>query len=814
MKSISIVFLTIFFLVNRSDAQITSSASGNWSAGATWVGGVVPTAGDNVVVASGHTVTIDTTNAVCNDLSVSGTVTFPDVNARAITINGNCSIGATGKFNTYASGNPVGIKYQNIVLYKDLTVSTGGTFDMRRGSNPNVGVGRVVFAGTSNSVITLSQTVYGSSTEEFNSVVINKTGGAKVILAAGNLFQNNNTATAADTLLFVSGVIETGANTWAHLSTGSGSIQGASASSYINGKIGRGISNGGGVTSRDFPVGDTAKYRPMNLRLIAPVNGTGHYVWVKIVNGNANMGSSAFSSGIDKVSVLRYYEFGYLQNAGSAATMGFYGFRPTYNTDDGVNSGNSDLRVAYSTDNRATWIGAGPTNDTTALINPPTAIAGDSLAPAINANTGTSMFVSLSRATGTTTNPLTNIPSAPTFTMNVTSVDFTPVFVGTTREDSVTVTNGGNDTLRILEISSTSPRFTLTDTTGVIAPSGSKTFVITFAGTDTLLVTAKIIFTHNAAQGKDTLSVQGKASLTPQAVLSLNKTQINFGYVSIGQWKSDSIVVANTGNDTLWITNIVSTSAAFVCSDSAFDISPAGSKKIFVTYTAADTNSANGLLVFSSNAPTVKDTVKLQGKGAQALLSLNKSQISFGVLAVGASKKDSALVSNTGTDTLKISSVVSTRAIFVPGFASATILPGQGKYCVITVTLDSAKQRTAYVVFTSNGMKGVDSVKVTVDPSTGIADNESVPLRYGLEQNYPNPFNPSTTISFSVPSEQLTILTVYDILGREVATLIHEIVRGGNHAIVWDAKGQPSGVYLFRIQAKNFIEVRRALLIK
>jgi hypothetical protein len=611
MKSISIVLLAILFFVNRSDSQITSSASGIWSAGATWVGGVVPAAGDNVVVASGHTVTIDTTNAVCNDLSVSGTVTFPDVNARGLTINGNCSIGATGKFNTFASGNPVGIKYQNIVLYKDLTVSSGGTFDMRRGSGANVGVGRVVFAGASNSIITLSQTVYGSSLEEFNSVVINKTGGAKVILASGNLFHNNNTTNAADTLLFVSGVIETGANTWAHLSTGSGSIQGASASSYINGKIGRGISNGGGVTSRDFPVGDTAKYRPINLRLVAPANATGHYVWVKLVNGNANTGSSAFSGGIDKVSALRYYEFGYLQNAGSAAAMGFYGFRPTYNTDDGVNPGNSDLRVAYSIDTRATWIGSGPTNDTTALINPPTPIAGDSLAPAINANTGTSMFVSLARVTGTTTNPLEPVQKA--------------------------------------------------------------------------------------------------------ALFAVNKNNLSFGAVKISQTKKDSVIISNDGNDTLKILSIISSSGDFTRTLASADVAPSGSVVVGITFAPTTVGAKSGIIVFTHNAATGTDTVTLSGTG---------------------------------------------------------------------------------------------------EPLTSVQPEGMIPAEFAVHQNYPNPFNPTTSISFSVPTDQLVTLTIYDLLGREVAVLTNSLAHGGTHTVVWNAEGRPSGIYLYRIQAKNFIEVRRMVLIK
>jgi G8 domain/Secretion system C-terminal sorting domain/Abnormal spindle-like microcephaly-assoc'd, ASPM-SPD-2-Hydin len=711
MKSISIVLLAILFLVNRSDSQITSSASGNWSAGATWVGGVVPAAGNDVIIAASQTVTIDIASAECNALTINGNLTFPDATGMQITIYGNCLIGATGFFNVYQSGSPTAIRTHTIVFYRDLTVTSGGRIDMRRGSGTTVAVGRVIFSGNTNSSISLSQTTYGSSIEEFNSVVINKTGGAKVILATGTLFQNNNSTTAGDTLVFISGMIETGSNMWVHLATSSAAVSGASSTSYVNGILGRGMSNSAG-SNRRIDIGDSAGYRPITVQSITSGAATGHYVWAKVIGGNANTGSSAFTGGIDKVSEIRYYQVGYTSGAG-AASMSFARFSPSYRNDDGVNPGNTDLRTAYSIDGRATWNGNGPSSDTTNLSVIPKTLVSDSLTTAVVRNGGDVLYVALARATGTTTNPLNSIPLTPTFTMNVTSVDFTPLFLGTTRKDSVTVTNDGSDTLRILGIISTSPRFTLTDTAGVIAPAGSKTFVITFAGTDTLLVTAKIIFTHNAAQGKDTLSVQGKASLTPQAVLSFNK-----------------------------------------------------------------------------------------------------SQISFGLLAVGASKKDSVLVSNTGTDTLKITSVVSTRGIFVPGFTSATILPEVGKYCVITVTLDSAKQRTAYVVFTSNGKKGIDSLKVTVDPSTGIVDIEGVPLRYGLEQNYPNPFNPTTSISFSVPTDQLVTLTIYDLLGRQVDVLTNSLAHGGTHTVVWNAEGQASGFYLYRIQAKNFIAVRRMVLIK
>ncbi|GAB4290185.1 MAG: hypothetical protein Kow0098_08580 [Ignavibacteriaceae bacterium] len=97
-----------------------------------------------------------------------------------------------------------------------------------------------------------------------------------------------------------------------------------------------------------------------------------------------------------------------------------------------------------------------------------------------------------------------------------------------------------------------------------------------------------------------------------------------------------------------------------------------------------------------------------------------------------------------------------------------------------------------------------DEVQVEVNP----------PLVFGLEQNYPNPFNPSTTIKFSLPSNELTKLTVYNALGEEVALLINEVLQAGFHQVSFNAAGLPSGVYFYRIEAGDFTQVRKMMLTK
>lgn len=89
-----------------------------------------------------------------------------------------------------------------------------------------------------------------------------------------------------------------------------------------------------------------------------------------------------------------------------------------------------------------------------------------------------------------------------------------------------------------------------------------------------------------------------------------------------------------------------------------------------------------------------------------------------------------------------------------------------------------------------------------------------IPLTYSLDQNYPNPFNPTTTISFSIEKPSHTRLTIYNILGQKVTTLIDRNLPAGEHSVRWDASGLASGLYLYRLQSGDFIEVRKMVLTR
>ncbi|HED37679.1 MAG TPA: T9SS type A sorting domain-containing protein [Ignavibacteria bacterium] len=105
---------------------------------------------------------------------------------------------------------------------------------------------------------------------------------------------------------------------------------------------------------------------------------------------------------------------------------------------------------------------------------------------------------------------------------------------------------------------------------------------------------------------------------------------------------------------------------------------------------------------------------------------------------------------------------------------------------------------------------------------TGIEeDNVSFPAKFGLHQNYPNPFNPSTTISYSIPSvgrNLSVLLKVYDVLGREVATLVNEEKSAGIYKVNFNASSLASGIYFYRIITGSanggFVQTKKMILLK
>jgi hypothetical protein len=132
----------------------------------------------------------------------------------------------------------------------------------------------------------------------------------------------------------------------------------------------------------------------------------------------------------------------------------------------------------------------------------------------------------------------------------------------------------------------------------------------------------------------------------------------------------------------------------------------------------------------------------------------------------------------------------------------------------------TVSRRAERVLFGSNWRDRVesdsslDSYVVSFKKSVGIAISKSVPREPALLQNYPNPFNPTTNFRFRISNLEFVTLKIFDVLGREVATLVNEVRPAGVYTVRWDASSLPSGVYLYRLRAGDFVNTKKLLLVK
>ncbi len=126
----------------------------------------------------------------------------------------------------------------------------------------------------------------------------------------------------------------------------------------------------------------------------------------------------------------------------------------------------------------------------------------------------------------------------------------------------------------------------------------------------------------------------------------------------------------------------------------------------------------------------------------------------------------------------------------------------------------------AFALNAGNSITAMNITNVKVDTGTftitGVDElaNAGLPTVYSLSQNYPNPFNPTTTINFALPKAGDVSLVVYDILGRKVAELVNGNLAAGYHTINFNASNFASGVYFYRLQAGNFVSVKKLMLLK
>ncbi len=157
-------------------------------------------------------------------------------------------------------------------------------------------------------------------------------------------------------------------------------------------------------------------------------------------------------------------------------------------------------------------------------------------------------------------------------------------------------------------------------------------------------------------------------------------------------------------------------------------------------------------------------------------------------------------------------------AVELPIIVSAAVYP-------VKINWDIRKQNNiSYFLTTGDNLRRVEisgsgslTIRLPVDPLVRVVAEAGamlLPSGCALEQNFPNPFNPTTQISYSLPGSELVTLAVYDLLGRQVASLVDEVQSAGVKTIRFNADNLASGIYFYRLQAGSFIDVKKMLIMK
>jgi hypothetical protein len=516
-----VMLLTTIMGISIAGDIVSAGKKGVWSSDTTWVGGVVPGPGDNVTIVDRDTVYLDTTTSIANlTVGQGDSASFrssPIKLAKLIIdgdliVNSNSELRVSTRDNTAIPAPPINL-VDTIAIYGNLVIN--GNVDLRRGTGGStLAAINLVFVGSSNSTLS-APGVYTKDTREFNGITINKTDGANVILGSNIYVAGGNSAYPAlePVVNFIHGNIVTGDYAFITIGTSSAYITNASdTTGYVVGALGRGLSNSS-ASSKTWPVGDEHGYRPFKVGSAISGVATGHHVIVRTVHANANTGSSSLVGGIDKVSEVRYYAITYGAVIGSTAmppdSMKLWIFSPNYGLDDGIRTGNSNLRVAYSTDDRATWTKIAMQDSHSTNLNVlPRQINPDTLIPALRVDTSAASVIYIALADTAGSNPLDG--TVPGFSKSPAALDFGNVMLGTWSMDSITVSNTGTGDLTLRSLSRRDTAYRITPSVPLTIPvGGSQKFYITFTPDTLGPIDGTMIFYHDAPHNPDTLVIAG-----------------------------------------------------------------------------------------------------------------------------------------------------------------------------------------------------------------------------------------------------------------------------------------------------------------
>jgi len=312
---------------------------------------------------------------------------------------------------------------------------------------------------------------------------------------------------------------------------------------------------------------------------------------------------------------------------------------------------------------------------------------------------------------------------------------------------------------------------------------------------------------------------------SPEPNITVEPESLIFDTTAVGSSSVDMLSITNTGSDTLLIYNLFSPDSIFSVNTDSFNILPGDNQIVLVTFVPNQpTDYSSDLFIVNNDPETDTLVVLLTGVGfiLDPKISVDPIYLAFDTTAAGSSNLKLLTIYNTGNATLTISNISSTESVFSTNLTSYDIQPGDSQMVQVAFT------PTEPIIYSSNFfvISNDSEMDTLIVPVSGVGImlarielDAQLPHILVLYPNYPNPFNPVTTLRYDLPEQTHVNITVYDMLGRQVKTLINHTQDAGYRSVIWNATndyGKPvsAGIYLYQIQAGDYISTKKMVLLK
>jgi hypothetical protein len=203
-------------------------------------------------------------------------------------------------------------------------------------------------------------------------------------------------------------------------------------------------------------------------------------------------------------------------------------------------------------------------------------------------------------------------------------------------------------------------------------------------------------------------------------------------------------------------------------------------------------------------------------------IGVSEDSLFFDTTAVGSSSAIQFEVHNIGLDTLQVTSISTSNSQFSVDSTFFNLASGAKQIIQVTFApTQGGNQNTVLQISSNDPSNGSVEIYVTGvgEQITSISETSGLPTQYAVKQNYPNPFNPNTVIHYQLPQRSEVSLVVYDLLGKQIRSLLNRTVEAGYHNVEWDGKNNSgtqvsSGIYIYWFKANEFTHSYKMILMK